>query len=153
MREGQRGGREDRSGAREIRLFLHALRLSLKAQRIRRRPLADVAASLTRTRPLPRGVATDEAVRAAGRAGLRVRRWAGGLDSCLTRSLVAGALVADRPDVVLHVGFREARTAPLHEGHAWLTLGDHNVTDAADEEHTAPFTEALRVPLRRREAD
>jgi len=106
---------------------------------------------LVRTRPLPRDVGAGEAARAAGRACSRMKRWAGGLDSCLTRSLVAGALLADQPDVVLHVGFREPRTAPLHEGHAWVTLGDRNVTNPTDGEHQGPFTEALQLPLRRRE--
>jgi len=110
-----------RSGVREIALFLQALRLSVKAQRVRRQPLGSVVDALARTRFLPRGVGTGEAARAAIRACSRVQRWARGLDSCLTRSLVAGALLADRPDVALHVGFREARTSPLHEGHAWVT--------------------------------
>ncbi|HVN76622.1 MAG TPA: lasso peptide biosynthesis B2 protein [Thermoanaerobaculaceae bacterium] len=140
---------ETRFSVREIALFLHALRLSVKAQRVQRRSLEDVAGALVRTRPLPRGVGADAAARAAGRACSRVKRWAGGLDTCLTRSLVAGALLADRPGVVLHVGFRGQATGPLHEGHAWVTLDGRNVTDARDGEHAGPFTEALRVPLRR----
>ena len=151
MPEGQRDGREHRSGAREIALFLHALRLSVKAQRVRRRPVWDVVNSLGRTRSLPCDVGAGEAARAAGRACGRIKRWAGGLDSCLTRSLVAGALLADQRDVVLHIGFRGARVAPLHEGHAWVTLGERNVTDATDREHEGPFAQALQVPMQRRE--
>lgn len=47
----------------------------------------------------------------------------GGRATCLVRSLVAGALLADRADVVLHVGFRPAQpmSSDLHEGHAWLS--------------------------------
>ena len=152
MPEGQQNERGHRSGTREIRLFVHALRLSLKAQSVRRQSLPNVVISMVSTGSLPSGVGADEAARAAGRACSRVKRWADGLDSCLTRSLVAGALLADQRDVVLHVGFRGASTAPLHEGHAWVTLGERNVTDAADRDHEGPFAEALQVPMRRPEA-
>ncbi len=139
----------ERYGAREVALFLHALRLSVKAQRVRRRPLDEVVHALVATRALPRAVGAGEAARAAGRACGRMARWARGLDSCLTRSLVAGALLADQPRVVLHVGFREPGVAALHEGHAWVTLGETEVTAAADGEHGGPFVEALQVALRR----
>jgi hypothetical protein len=151
MSEGPQKAHEARVGAREIVLFLHALRLSVKAQGVRRQPLLDVVSTLVSTRSLPRGVGAGEAARAAGRACSRVKRWGRGLDSCLTRSLVAGALLSDQPRVVLHVGFRGARTETLHEGHAWVTLGDRNVTAATDSEHEGPFTEALQLAISRPE--
>jgi hypothetical protein len=152
MPEDQGDGREHRFGARENALFFHDLRLSVKAQRDRRQSLPDVVGILVRTRLLPRDVGAGEAARAAGRACRRIARWVGGLDSCLSRALVAGALLADQAGVVLHVGFRGAASAPLHEGHAWVTLRERNVTDATDPEHEGPFAEALQVPMQRRKA-
>ncbi len=145
------GRRDGHFAMREVALFLHALRLSVKAQRIRRQAIGDVVARLVGTRLLPHRVSPGEANRAARRACLRVGRWAGGLNSCLTRSLVAGALLADRDDVALHVGFRQAKPAPPHEGHAWVTLAGRNVTDGEGGDHEPPFAELLTFPLRRAE--
>ncbi len=143
--------RERRSAAREIALFLHALRLAAKVQGVRTRPLDEVVRDLVRTRRLPRASGADEASRAAGRACARVRRWAGGLDTCLTRSLVAGALLADQAGVVLHGGFRGAVAGAPADGHAWVTLDGRDVTPANDGAHAGPFLEALQLPLSRAE--
>lgn len=143
------GGGEARSGRREIVLFLHALRLAMKAQRVRSRALDEVAAEMASAGHLPCGVAVGEAVRAAGRACTRVRRWGRGLDSCLTRSLVAGTLLADRPEVFVHVGFRPTVAGTVAEGHAWVSVGGEVVGVTTPPDHAGPFVESLQLPMHR----
>ena len=76
-----------------------------------------------------------EAMRAAQRACNRWARWFGGLDSCLTRSLVAGALLAGSHEVVLHVGFRPTdQGAEAVDGHAWLVV-DGEVVELTGRDH------------------
>ena len=140
---------EKRLTVREITLFVQAFRLSLKAQRVRTKALDLVAADMTSAAFLPRGVAVGEAVRAAERACSRVGRWARGLDSCLTRSLVAGTLLADRPGVFVHVGFRAPASGNPADGHAWVSVGDEEVGVVTPPDHAGPFVEALRLPMRR----
>ena len=136
---------------RGVVLFLHALRLSLKAQRVRSTPIKPIVGQLLATRFLPGAAATDEAERAAVRACNLFARFAGGINTCLTRSLVAGTLLADREGVFLHVGFRtgDGRGA-IHEGHAWLTMQGECISDPLDAQaQSGPFVESLRLPLRR----
>lgn len=136
---------------RGVVLFLHALRLSWKAQHIRSNPIHVVARGLLETRFLPTKAGTVEAELATGRAGKFVARFAKGLNSCLTRSLVAGAILAYRDGIVLHVGFRPGNgVGAAHEGHAWLTLQGEYVNDPLDgQAQNGPFVESLRLPLRR----
>jgi hypothetical protein len=141
---------------REVVLFGHAWRLSRVAQRVGRVPLPVVAGEMGAAALLPRGSAPDEAWRAAVRAGTRVARRGLRIDTCLTRSLVVGALLSDRDDVVLHVGFRPGavgeggEASAVHDGHAWVTVAGREVTPAeAAPGHAGPFTEILRIPMRR----
>jgi hypothetical protein len=64
----------------------------------------------------------ERVARAAGRSTSRWARWFGGLDTCLTRSLVAGSLLAGRGEVVLQVGFRPGEAEQVVDGHAWITM-------------------------------
>ncbi len=109
--------------AREVVLFLGALRLARLAARVRTVPLGDLVARMVAARPRVRTDGPEAAMRAALRGCSRLARHAGGVDTCLTRSLVAGALLADRGDVVLRLGFRPSAEggAPL-DGHAWLEV-------------------------------
>jgi hypothetical protein len=129
-----------------------ALPLAWRAQRVIDTPLREIVAALPR---LGRWPATDpqRVAIAASRASGRWCRWFGGINSCLTRSLVAGAMLAARGDVVLHVGLRPGNGDLVVDGHAWITLdgmpvGADGVT--ADERFTrvvaVPFTRALGVP-------
>lgn len=108
---------------RDMRLFVTAFRLAGRAQAVAHAPLPDVVVALVRQRGLPRAVDPAAAWVAAAR-GCRYRaRWRGGLDTCLIRALVAGTLLSDRPDVVLHIGFRPDRTGAVRaDGHAWLAI-------------------------------
>jgi hypothetical protein len=135
----------------DIQLFLRAVPLAARAGRIRRRPLSEVSSHLLRRRGLPRSTEPAAAAQAAARACARVARWLGGIDTCLTRSLVAGALLSDRDGVVLHVGFRRAAgiSAPV-DGHAWLTVDGRTIPTAeAADAHVEPYVETLTLTMRR----
>ena len=78
----------------DIGLFLRALVMTRKAQLVRRLPVPTVVEVISRRG----GGGPDLPVRrielATTRAVARWRRWFGGLDTCLTRSLVLGGLLA-----------------------------------------------------------
>jgi hypothetical protein len=101
-------------------LLVLAMPLAWRAQRVIDTPLRELVAGLPRPRGWP--VRDPERIAiAAGRASGTWWRWCGGINSCLTRSLVAGAMLADQGDVVLHVGFRPGDG--VVDGHAWITIG------------------------------
>ena len=109
---------------RDVRLFAAAFGLAGRAQAVVRQPLPDIISALVRHRGLPRSVDPAAAWAAACR-GCRYRaHWRGGLDTCLVRALVAGTLISDRPDVVLHIGFcPDPAGVARADGHAWLVVG------------------------------
>jgi hypothetical protein len=137
-------------GAGDVLLFLAALPLARRAQRMTDTRLPDVVAAMAEGRvfsfwflvfssPRPPsgqdgqrgsrsiggggvGVDLERVARAAGRSTSRWARWFGGLDTCLTRSLVAGSLLAGRGEVVLQVGFRPGEAEQVVDGHAWITM-------------------------------
>jgi len=84
---------------------------------------------------------------AASRACARYGRWFGGLNSCLTRSLVAGALLCGAHDVMLHVGFRPGTEELPVDGHAWLSVDGEKLDVANPGEVTVPYTGALEIPF------
>ena len=128
-------------------LAARAFRLARAAQAVRLAPVPDVAERLARMRGWPRPSAPDAAMVAAARACSRLARWGGGLDTCLVRSLVAGALLADRARVILHIGFRPAAAAggPA-DGHAWLTV---DARENPDGRPRSGRSRARRVRVRR----
>ncbi len=135
----------------EISLFLRALRLVRLAQQVSAEPVDLVARRMLEQPWLPRNLSPPSAARAAGRASRWWSRLTTGLDSCLTRTLVTAVLLADRPGVVLHVGFRpsEGSGAP-HDGHAWLTLEGRDLPEASTTaEPGEPYTELRTIPLAR----
>jgi hypothetical protein len=99
---------------------------------------------------LPRGLGPDAAHRATVRACRRAARWLGLRDTCLVRSLVVGALLSDRDDVHVHVGFAPGPAGGrVLEGHAWVTVAGQVVggPDAAMTGQGA--TTELSIPVRR----
>jgi hypothetical protein len=139
-----------RVGVGEVLLFLRALPVASAAQRVRSEPLPRVVAAV-RARAIGGGVSDPAAaVRAAQRACGRWARWFGGLDTCLTRSLVAGALLAGRREVVLHVGFRPSEAgAAAVDGHAWLRVdGEVVESTGLDHDHGEPYTTSLELVVR-----
>jgi len=134
---------------REVSLFLRALPLARVAQAVKVEPLPKV---VERMSARGHGIAVDAAMRAAQRACNRWARWFGGLDTCLTRSLVAGALLAGDHEVVMHVGFRPTEEgAAAVDGHAWLVVdGEELELTGLDHEHGEPYATTLRLPMGRK---
>ena len=71
----------------------------------------------------------------------------GGLDSCLTRSLVAGAMLSEAHDVVLHVGFRPGTEEVPLDGHAWLTVDGGRLDAIAPDDVDHPYAGILEIPF------
>jgi len=129
----------------DVVLFLRALPLAWRAQRVRGTPLPEVVAAMGGM-----GGREREALRAkvaAGRACLRYGQWFGGLDSCLTRSLVAGAMLSEAHDVVLHVGFRPGTEEVPLDGHAWLTVDGERLDAIAPDDVDHPYAGILEIPF------
>ena len=106
----------------DVLVFARALDLARRAQMVRRAPIEAVVLELMRHRGRSTKLSVADLALATRRATRRWARWGRGLDTCLIRSLVLGALIADRGRVVLTVGFRAGDDATVPEGHAWLTL-------------------------------
>ena len=135
---------------REVSAFLAALRLTPKAQKVKILPLPAVIETMGRA-GWSSLVDPGEATRAAQRACGRWARWFGGIDTCLTRSLVAGALLAGSHEVVLHVGFRPTDQGPESvDGHAWLVVdGEVLELTGLDHEHGEPYSTTLELKMGR----
>ncbi len=138
-------------GLGEIVLFLRALRLVRLAQQVSTRPVDQVARRMTELSWLPRNLSPRAAGVAADRAGRWWSRLTTGRNSCLIRTLVTGAMLADRPGVVLHVGFRPSTgNGVLHDGHAWLTVDGRDMPEGSSATGPGePYTESLAIPLAR----
>lgn len=131
---------------RDVVLFLRALPLAREVQAVKTRPIPEV---VKRIGARGRGIERDEALRAAQRACNRWGRWFGGLDTCLTRSLVAGALLAGDHEVALRIGFRPTdRGAGAVDGHAWLVVdGDVLELTGLDRESGEPYSKTLSLKM------
>ncbi|MEE4273106.1 MAG: lasso peptide biosynthesis B2 protein [Thermoanaerobaculales bacterium] len=134
---------------REILLFVRALPATMAAQAVQEEPIPKVIDKVRRL--AGRGSVRDPeaAMRAAQRAGARWARWFGGLDTCLTRSLVAGAFLAGDHEVVLHIGFRPTQEgAEAVDGHAWLVVdGEALELTGLDREAGEPYSETLELMI------
>lgn len=135
----------------ELGLFLQALRLARLAQWVSAQPVDLVARRMLGLPLLPCRLSLPSAALAAGRASRWWSRLTTGLDSCLIRTLVTGVLLADRPGVVLHVGFRPSGgTGAPHDGHAWLTVDGRELPQGSTApEPGEPFTEVRAIQLER----
>lgn len=134
---------------REMLLFIRALPVAMAAQAVKEEPLPGVIEKVVRLAGRGSVEAPGEAMRAAQRACNRWARWFGGIDTCLTRSLVAGALLAPRHEVVLHVGFRPTDAgAEAVDGHAWLMVdGEMLELTGLDREHGEPYATTLELKM------
>ena len=133
-------------GPLDVSLFFAAVPLAKRAQGVRWTPLPDVVAQMARSqgRVADPGRAGLAATRACG----RYAQWFGGLNTCLTRSLVAGALLCGRFEVVLHVGFRPGSEEVQVDGHAWLTVDGVKLGVLEEGDAAVPFTGVLEIPFR-----
>ena len=136
----------------DLVLFGEALRLTRTAQRIRTEPLEQVVRSLSSGALVAHATSPLRAALAANRAGIRGARWFGWLDTCLTKSLTAGGLLAKRRRVVLRVGFRPGDAATTVDGHAWLGVdGEELQLSAPPDLGPNPYSEILEIPFTRKE--
>jgi len=132
----------------ELALFVRALPLAWRAQRVRTLPVHAVVEDLCRWSAGLHEVSIERLARAADRAGARWNSWFGGMNTCLIRALVLGALLADRGEVVLNLGFRRGDDPePRLAGHAWVTVGGRPV---GSDGHLAGsgYTRVLEIPYR-----
>jgi hypothetical protein len=130
----------------DVVLAAEAMSLARKAQSVRTTALPQVVDRLQR-----RGwVGTDDTARAlvaATRAGSRGERWFGWLNTCLTRSLVAGSLLTRLCEVELHVGFRPGDGEEAVDGHAWLEVDGNPVGETAGGGDAQPYDSVVRIPF------
>jgi hypothetical protein len=134
----------------DILLFGNAFYLAwLAGKALRKTPIRDSLRCLCRNpvvmpanaRPLDIRLAATRASRHIGRLG--------GLDSCITRSLVIARLLRDQDDVSLHLGFMPAdEPGKAITGHAWVCLDGANISDPAPESIATRFLETNRLDLR-----
>lgn len=143
-----------RRGARLLlhrgHLLLSAWRLHSMAQRLAAGgSWVETRDRLLAARGLPADASPADALWAAGWAARVARRLTARRDTCLLRSLVAGVLVADSPDVAVRVGVRRPwRSGDLLDGHAWLTVADREVSRIRAASG-AGFEEVVALPLER----
>jgi hypothetical protein len=99
--------------------------------RLRGVPLEQALGRLGQTSiPLSARRAAVEAIRCAATRASRYVGYVGGLDSCVTRSLVIATLLRGRGNITLAVGFlRTTNPGGEPEGHAWVCLDGVNVSD------------------------
>jgi hypothetical protein len=136
---------------RDLLLFTLALPITWKARQIRSRSIEEVTAELSRWPGLLKQVDVGRAQCAAARACRILSRWTGTLDTCLTRSLVAGTLLADRTGVELHIGFKapEGEDA-VFDGHAWITVEGKCANEGCDSETQEDlFINVVSIPMSR----
>ena len=130
----------------DILLFLRAIPLARRAQRVKSEPLNQAVIEMSRRNGVAVSHPIDRVAQAAARATSRWARWFGGLDSCLTRSLVLGAMLRDRGKVELNIGFRSDENFDAVAGHAWISVDGRPVgpdSELADD----TYSRVLEVPF------
>ena len=127
-------------------LTLEALRLARTVQGIRTHPLPRVIDNVARKCVL-RQADVPRTLLAVSRAGSRSKRWFGWMNTCLTRSVVAGAMLAERRHVVLCVGFRPGAGQGPADGHAWLTVDGVTTDGSLITGHEGPYETVLEIPI------
>ena len=130
----------------DIALFIRAMVLARHAQRAASVPLPTLVAEMSSLQGGFRRHSADRLGRATVRATSRWSRWFGGFDTCLVRSLVLGALLAERKGVALNIGFRPGEDQPSVDGHAWVTVGGMPVGPDGDRA-TEHYSRLLAVPF------
>lgn len=131
----------------DVLLFLNALYLAFLSGKVWRGvPVSDQLRRLCRHPvAIPSGVELRDLRCAVWRASRYAGRL-GGLDSCVTRSLVMARLLLSRGNVAISIGFRT--TAGAVEGHAWVCVDDRNVSDPDPVSVADEFLETHRLELR-----
>lgn len=142
-----------RSTLRDLLALVSAARLLLGAQVVYRGTTVENAlAQLSQLPLLPSHVTVAQATCSIRRAKriLSGVRWF--RDGCLVRALALGVLIADRSDVLIHVGFRAANPGDEVSraiGHAWVTCRGDIVSDERGEDVTDTYVEATQLTVQR----
>jgi hypothetical protein len=134
----------------DLLLFANAVHLAWFAgHRWRGVPLGEVLQRLSRRRLLlPRGSVPVWRVRCAATRASRYIGLIGGLDSCVTRSLVLARLLRGRGCLVICIGFKPERDeSGAPDGHAWVCLDSVNVSDPDAGSVAREFREAYRLEV------
>lgn len=136
---------------RDIWVFVVALRLARYAQKVLEgHKLNTVVDTLSRRRWQPSGLEPQIARCAALRASRYLARFRRKDDTCLVRALVLSSLLSDQPGVLLHIGFRSASDGgSLIAGHAWVTVGDVDVSGDRPVRQGQLYTCAQHIPIER----
>lgn len=106
----------------------HAIFFLVRAQRdLRRKPLAEILASFSLSRPAPED-AQERYVRSAAAAFARARHYVSGIDKCLSRGVAMRRFLAGRGcEAQLVIGV----TLPF-AAHCWVQRGSTVLTDPLD---------------------
>jgi hypothetical protein len=131
----------------DIALFVRALGLARTAQRVSSDPIRAVVQEMSRNSGGLR-FSHSRLEMASTRAVSRWKRWFGGVDTCLTRSLVFGALLAGCNEVSLNVGFRPGEEEPSIDGHAWVTV-DGKAVGSDGSLSKERYTRVIEIPFSR----
>jgi len=132
----------------DLFLFARALPLAKRAQRARTMPIPALVTDLQWRGAGLGGYPNDRLLLAAERATALWSAWFGGMNTCLVRSLVLGALLGDHGDVVLNVGFCPGDgPEPSLTGHAWVTVNSKPVGRDGDLAATR-YTRVLELQYR-----
>jgi len=136
----------------DLALFVWALPLARRAQKVQTQPIPQVVADMAGGGKGGRRHDVERLALAAARATNRWSRWFGGLDTCLVRSLVVGAMLEGRGKIVLHIGFRPGETEASIDGHAWVTA-DHQAVGSDGSREGQPYSRVLAVPFTAKSED
>jgi hypothetical protein len=133
----------------DIALFVRALGLARRAQNVSSEPVPAVVHDMSRKSGKGLQFSISRIELASTRAVSRWKRWFGGVDSCLTRSLVLGALLAGRGEVALNIGFRPGDEEPSIDGHAWVTV-DGQAIGSDGSLSQERYTRVIEIPFARK---
>ncbi len=131
----------------DVVLFLEALALSRAAQQVKTVSLNRLIPQMASMRLPLRTREPIAAARAAQRAGARAAHRPGWLDTCLTRTLVAAALLKTREPLTVHLGFRPGNGSLVVDGHAWLVAGETRLDLTTPLQRAgAPYQSVVQIP-------
>lgn len=130
----------------DLALFFRALLLARRAQKVQSHPIPWVVADMAGRGGGGGRHDAERSTLAALRATNRWSRWFGGINTCLVRSLVIGAMLEGSGRIVLHIGFRPGETEMSIDGHAWVTVDDRAL--GIDGQCRAqPYSRVLAIPF------
>lgn len=133
--------------------YLGAIRLLLGAQAVYRGVTMESALTrLTRQALLPSDLTVAQAKCGIRRATRRLSRTRWFHDGCLVRAIALSVLIADRPGVLIHIGFSGGNPGdgePRALGHAWVSCRGVIVSDERGADVGHAYFEAKQLVVHR----